>query len=403
MRGETPERSRGPAAAAGTLDLAGFQRLLDVLAERGYTVLGPRVRDGAITLAAVAAVDDLPRGWGDEQDAGRYRLRRRDDEALFGFAAGAQSAKPVFFPAEALLWRGRRDDGSFDVHAEPDEPPAPGAAPAGGPPYALVGVRACDLHAIGIQDTVLSSRAYVDGHYTARRDSSFLVAVTCSDPGGTCFCSSMGTGPRPRAGHGAAFDLALTELLDERGHRFLVDVGTPRGAELLAALPATPAGSEDVRAADRVAESAAGRMGRRLETVGLKELLYASADSPVWDDVATRCLACTSCTAVCPTCFCTTVQDVTDLSGTAADRERVWDSCFTTEFSYIHGGTVRASTRSRYRQWMTHKLASWVDQFGTSGCVGCGRCVTWCPAAIDITEEAARLRAAASAASRPAD
>jgi sulfhydrogenase subunit beta (sulfur reductase) len=153
------------------------------------------------------------------------------------------------------------------------------------------------------------------------------------------------------------------------------------------------AGEDDLTAADQVAVRAAARMGRELDTEGLKELLYASTDHPLWDDVAARCLACTNCTAVCPTCFCTTVRDVSDLTGDEAERHRTWDSCFNAEFSYIHGGTVRESTRSRYRQWMTHKLGSWVDQFGTSGCVGCGRCITWCPAAIDLTAEVAALRA----------
>ena len=185
---------------------------------------------------------------------------------------------------------------------------------------------------------------------------------------------------------------ALTELLDGGRHRFVVEVGSDRGAEVLDEIGAATATDGDVGTAARVAEDAAGRMGRTLDTDGLKELLYASAESPVWDDVATRCLSCTNCTAVCPTCFCTSVEDVTDLTGDVAGRNRVWDSCFNTDFSYIHGGTVRPSTRSRYRQWMTHKLGSWIDQFGTSGCVGCGRCITWCPAAIDITAEAAALR-----------
>jgi sulfhydrogenase subunit beta (sulfur reductase) len=142
-----------------------------------------------------------------------------------------------------------------------------------------------------------------------------------------------------------------------------------------------------------VAADAAARMGRVLETDALRDVLYASAESPRWDDVAARCLACTNCTLVCPTCFCTSVDDVTDLTATSTERHRVWDSCFSEDYSYLHGGSVRTSTASRYRQWMTHKLASWTDQFGTSGCVGCGRCITWCPAAIDITAEAAALRA----------
>jgi len=143
-----------------------------------------------------------------------------------------------------------------------------------------------------------------------------------------------------------------------------------------------------------VTENAVRHMGRRLDTDGLRDLLYANADNPQWDDVASRCLSCTNCTMVCPTCFCTNVEDVADLTGNEAERHRVWDSCFNADFSYIHGGTVRTSGRSRYRQWMTHKLAAWHDQFGSSGCVGCGRCVTWCPAAIDITAEAAAMRGA---------
>lgn len=367
------------------IDVAGLQGLVDGLLARGYVVIGPTVQSGAIVNAPITGVDDLPRGWADDQDAGHYRLRRRDDEALFGFAAGAQSAKPVFFPTEEVLWRGHRTEDGFEVDAD---------AEAGrDAPYALLGVRSCDLCAIGIHDVVLTGRLHGDVAYAARRSAAFVVAVTCSDPSGTCFCVSMETGPRPEQGRGAPYDLSLTELLDAGPHRFVVEVGSERGAEILDELGAGPALDDDVAAGDRVAEDAAGRMGRRLDTTGLKDLLYAGAESPLWEDVATRCLACGNCTAVCPTCFCTNIEDVSDLTGDVAGRTRVWDSCFDADYSFIHGGTVRASTKARYRQWMTHKLGSWVDQFGMSGCVGCGRCVTWCPAAIDLTAEVAALRA----------
>jgi ferredoxin len=251
---------------------------------------------------------------------------------------------------------------------------------------------------------VLMSRVHEDASYAARRSEAFVVAVTCSDPGGTCFCVSMGTGPHPEPGRGTPYDLALTELVDGGRHRFVVEVASERGAEVLDEIGAGPALDDELGKAGQVAEDAAGRMGRTLDTFELKELLYATAESPIWDAVAKRCLSCTNCTAVCPTCFCTSVEDVTDLSGDVAGRDRVWDSCFNADFSYIHGGTVRTSTKSRYRQWMTHKLGSWIDQFGMSGCVGCGRCITWCPAAIDITEEAAALRAeAAGVAAEPGE
>jgi len=370
------------------LGLAGLQALIDALGLRGYTVIGPTVRDGAIVNAPISSLDELPRGIGDEQDAAHYRLRDRGDEALFGFAAGAQSAKPVLFPSDELLWRSRRTADVTVIDREVEPPP--------GPPYALIGVRSCDLRAILMHDQILLERTAADVHYAARRAESFVVAVACTDPAGTCFCVSMDTGPSPRGG----YDLALTELYADGEHRFVVAVGTDRGAEVLAEVAATTATTDDVAVAERVITEASGRMGRALQTDGLKYLLYANVESPHWDDVASRCLACTNCTLVCPTCFCTSVEDVTDLTGVNAERHRVWDSCFSEEFSYIHGGSVRESTRSRYRQWITHKLAAWEDQFGSFGCVGCGRCITWCPAGIDITVEAAALRGTPSKTSQ---
>jgi ferredoxin len=367
------------------IDVTGLQAVLDALRSRGFTIIGPTVKGGAIVNGPVSSVSDFPIGWGDEQEAGRYRLRSRGDAMIFGFAAGAQSAKPVFFPTSSLLWTGSSSGGDGFEVTDRVEPSAG--------PYALIGVRSCDLSAIGIHDTVLGGRRHVDDSYVGNRSDAFIVAVTCTDPAGTCFCVSMNTGPSPIQGRGAPFDLSLTELLDESGHRFVVEVGSERGEELLQSVGAQSAAQGDVVAAERVVEVSSQRMGRSLETTGLKDLLYASVDSPIWDQIATRCLACTNCTAVCPTCFCTNVEDVTDLTGESASRHRVWDSCFRTDFSYIHGGSVRASTKARYRQWMTHKLASWEDQFGMSGCVGCGRCVTWCPVGIDITAEAAAIRA----------
>ncbi|MCU0262858.1 MAG: 4Fe-4S dicluster domain-containing protein [Candidatus Nanopelagicales bacterium] len=362
--------------ATGTLDLHGLQALIDALRGRGYRVIGPRPRDGALVLADITSVDDLPRGVGDDQAAGHYRTRARGDEALFGFAATAQSAKPVLFPADEQLWRGTRAGAGFEVSPKEAEPA----------PVALLGIRGCDLAAIGIHDTVLLGRDAVDAHYAARRARSFLIAVTCASPAGTCFCASMGTGPRP----GPGADLTLTELLEP--HRFLVETGSPAGEELLAELAPAPATPTDLDAADAVVDAAVAQMGRTMRTDDLRDLLYASAASPRWNDVAERCLACTNCTMVCPTCFCTSVEDVSDLSGDVDERHRVWDSCFSMEYSRLHGGAVRTSTGARYRQWLTHKLAAWTDQFGTSGCVGCGRCITWCPAGIDLTAEVLVLR-----------
>jgi ferredoxin len=199
----------------------------------------------------------------------------------------------------------------------------------------------------------------------------------------------MKTGPKATEG----YDLALTELIGDGHHEFLVEIGSESGADVMARIQCNPADDDRLkRAANAVAHTEA-TMGRRMDTAGIKELLYSNLEHQRWDNVAARCLGCANCTMVCPTCFCTTVEDHLDLTEHRVDRVRQWDSCFTMDFSHLHGGSVRTSLKSRYRQWMTHKLASWIDQFGTSGCVGCGRCITWCPVGIDITEEAAAIRA----------
>jgi heterodisulfide reductase subunit C len=357
---------------------ADFQRFFDVLKHHGYRIAGPTVRDGAIVYDELASVLDLPVGWTDEQEGGTYRLRRRDDQALFGYAVGPHSWKKFLYPPLARLWKAKRNDGGFQIMAENDEPPK----------FAFIGVRSCELHAIAIQDKVFLNGQYGDSIYQARREQVFIVAVNCGQAGGTCFCVSMNTGPRVTSG----FDLALTEVLERGEHYFIVEAATDKGAEILGELAHREATDGEREKAESVVEHTAGQMGRTMETGGIKELLYRNQQHPRWDDVASRCLTCANCTMVCPTCFCSTVEDVTDLAGEHAERWRKWDSCFTMDFSYLHGGSVRASTKARYRQWMTHKLASWIDQFGSSGCVGCGRCITWCPVAIDITEEVRAIR-----------
>jgi ferredoxin len=359
------------------LDRAGLDRLIGALSARGHRVLGPTVRDGAIVYGDLSATADLPVGWTDRQEPAKYRLVRRDDDALFGFVVGPQSPKTHLHPAEVVVWAGERTAQGFAM-APPPEPPR----------FAFVGVRPCELAAIRIQDRVFLGGER-DAVYGRRRDGAFLVAVNCTEPGGTCFCTSMGTGPGATEG----FDVVLTEVMEKKEHYFTAVAGSERGAELLAEAQAAEAKKGQVKAAADLVEAAAGRMGRHMETDGLADLLRQGLEHPHWQEVAKRCLTCANCTLVCPTCFCSNVEDSTDLTGRSAERVRRWDSCFNLEFSLIHGGAHRSSPAARYRQWMTHKLAWWFDQFGTSGCVGCGRCITWCPVGIDITAEAAAIRA----------
>lgn len=352
-----------------------MQALIDELRSDGYRTIGPRLEDQAIVYDDIAAVSDFPEGWTDEQDGGHYRVRQTGDGKLFGYAVGPHSWKKFLHPPMQTLWRARRENGEVTIAAGED-PEAP---------FAFFGVRACELHAIAIQDTVFLEGPHVDPHYAARRDGAFMVALNCSKAGGTCFCTSMNTGPKAESG----YDLALTEIGEGN---LLCEIGSEAGAAMVARLPSRPAGTAETERAEDVVTRTAESMGRQMKADDLHDLLLANLDHPRWDDVAERCLSCSNCTMVCPTCFCTTVEEKNDLAGVETAREQRWDSCFTTEFTHIHGGSVRSSTRSRYRQWMTHKLATWIDQFGTSGCVGCGRCITWCPVGIDITEEVAAIR-----------
>ena len=359
------------------VDREGFSALFGALTDCGYLIIGPTVRDDAIVYEELASVEDLPIGWTDEQEAGTYRLRRRDDGALFGYAVGPHSWKKYLFPPRQSLWNVRRENGSLRF-VESDLPSQR---------MAFLGVRACELAAMAVQDKVFLESGFVDRSYLAARSRSLIVGVNCSVAGGTCFCVSMGTGPSCESG----FDLVITELIGNGRHDFLLRSATEAGEAVLVRMEGRPAVAEDQARATLVTEATAARMGRELAAASVHDLLLANLEHPRWDDVASRCLACTNCTLVCPTCFCSTTEDGSDLSGDQATRSRRWDSCFTLEFSGLHQTPVRSSVRARYRQWLTHKLATWHDQFGTSGCVGCGRCITWCPVGIDLTEEVAAI------------
>ena len=363
---------------AATIDSRGLDALIRILGALGYDTTGPVVRDGAISPGPVSGVADLPVGYRDEQAPGHYRLRRGDDEAVFSWAVGPGSWKAELFPPTQELWRASVD-GDEVIFTQPESPAAP---------MAVIGARPCELAALAVLDRVMRNNEVADPRYVARRDGTFVVVAECGVPADTCFCSSMATGPGAEGG----FDLALAELGDDGSRHFVVRVGSERGAEVLSLLATSSATPEDLEDRSEMLAHAASAMRRHMDTDGLPALLARNLEHPRWDEVAERCLACGNCTLVCPTCFCSTIWDSTDLDGTIV-RGRSWASCFELAHSYLYSGPVRVSRRSLYRQWMTHKLSTWWDQFGTSGCVGCGRCIVWCPVGIDITEEAAAIGA----------
>jgi sulfhydrogenase subunit beta (sulfur reductase) len=352
-------------------------QLLTTLTGLGYRCIGPTVRDGAIAYEVLHGVGDLPVGVRVDQQPGSYRLESTRHVRYFDWANGAQALKPWLFSARECLWTAQRSaDGrlSFTEQA------------AQGELTAVIGVRACDLAALGLQDSHFLAEGAVDAWYAERRRRLLLVAVNCTQPAATCFCASTGDGPSAQAG----YDLVLDEL-DEG---FLIAAGSETGRRILARLPVSAPSDAQQGAAREATVQAAARQTRTLPARNLQALIFGNLGHPRWEDVAARCLSCGNCTSVCPTCFCYREAEQPSLDGIASRHIREWDSCFTQGHSYIHNFTIRPDTRLRYRQWLTHKLGSWHEQYGRSGCVGCGRCITWCPTGIDITAEVAAIAGA---------
>jgi ferredoxin len=355
--------------------------LIQTLRRQGYSVLGPRVTDGAISLLPIESAAQLPQGLSDEQDGGWYRVVEGEPELSFQYVVGPDGPKRYFFPANLRLFQFHVTADNFVMDVGPPQVSK----------LAMLGVRACELAAIEVQDRVFGRddprtfRCESEPWYTQIRQETLLIAVNCTRPSGTCFCAAWGTGPAATKG----FDLALTELRDG----FLVQVGSKRGADLAAELPVREPTLAEVELAEIRLDRARERMGRQLDVTDVERLLDQSIEYPEWDEIARRCLSCGNCTMVCPTCFCCTVSDTTNLAATKeVTRTRQWESCFTHQFTYTISGPERNTIRGRYRHWLRHKLCAWWEQFQCSGCVGCGRCITWCPVGIDLTEEVRRLR-----------
>jgi ferredoxin len=361
------------------LELKDLDALIGALRRSGYTVIGPTVRDGAIVLEPLEGAAELPKGWTDVQAPGAYALEKLPSDEMFGYVVGPHSWKKFLFPPRASLFKAQRTSKGFEVMQGNGQEP---------PKYAFIGIRPCDLAALDTHDRIFMKGHYVDPTYRALREMLFTVAVNCTRPGGNCFCTSMDTGPVAQEG----YDLSITEVLEGTAHYFVVDAGSSRGREILGEVPHREAEKHEEDSAHVRTARAAGNMPKSVDTENIKPMLYAAFEHAEWDEVAKRCLACTNCTMVCPTCFCSTVEDTTDLTGSRAERNKRWDSCFTMDYTKVAGGNVRPSKRARYRQWLTHKFAYWIDQFGTSGCVGCGRCITWCPVGIDVTAELGAIR-----------
>jgi NAD(P)H-flavin reductase len=371
--------ANAPAADVRWLPTERLDDLLDALRGAGRRVVGPTLVDGAIEMAELTDATELPFGWTVDSSPGAVHVRRvegeRAEARAFDTGPAWRGIKPWTFPSEVeAIGFETAEDGTVRVRV----------AAAATEPLAIIGARACDLAALAIHDRVLAEGPAVDPDYAARRADLFVVAVECALATATCFCASMGTGPEVSSGA----DVVLAEL--DGG--FAAKAGSAAGAALLAELGLAAADADTGPAAARQVAATRASMHDGVEVEGLHDRLLANLDHPRWDEVASRCLACANCTLVCPTCFCTGTTITSNLDGTVSSSARTWDSCFTAGFAQVAGGgSFRPRHQDRYRQWLTHKFATWWDQFGTSGCVGCGRCVAWCPVGIDVREELAAI------------
>lgn len=356
-----------------------FEQLLGLIKDQGFKLIGPTVRDEAITYNEIQSAQELPIGWADEQAPGHYRLKHRNDKAYFGYNLGQDSWKKFLLPPREKLWTARKTDNKLVAFQEvlpPEEK------------MAFIGVRACEIQAIVVLDKVFKHKLAVYQQYQRRRDHTFIMAVNCTTAASTCFCVSMQAGPEVTK----EYDLALTEVINEKEHYFLVAAGSVLGESLCETLQLPPAKEEECQSGRALVEKTKEQMGRQVDNANVQEVLRNTYHSKRWDEVATRCINCANCTMVCPTCFCSDTEDKVSVDGTQVEHIQRWESCFNLSHSAIHGGSIRTSAESRYRQWLTHKFGTWWDQFGVSGCIGCGRCIVWCPVGIDVTEELKKLQ-----------
>ncbi len=305
-----------PVGSFVRIEKSELQAILDSLQQREFRTIGPTVRDGAIVLDDLASLDQLPMGYLDVQDGGSYRLETDETSGYFDYVVGPESLKRFLFPPHTVVLEGHRENGKWVMATKRDQTR----------PLAIIGARSCDLHALELQDRVFLKNSFVDPTYQARREDLFVLAVNCRRAAATCFCHSMKTGPACKSG----FDLALTEFDDS----FVLEVGTLRGGELATVTNWTPCSLERVHEAQGVPEHLARTMkqrptksrpgrgqprGRHLNTTDIHDLLVDNLQHPRWDEVARRCLACGNCTLVCPTCFCSSLEERDGFDGRSSE------------------------------------------------------------------------------------
>ena len=241
------------------------------------------------------------------------------------------------------------------------------------PARVILGMRACDARAVQLLDGVFGSEELTDPYWVQRREQTTVVVLGCATPCATCFCTTVGSGPFD--GRGA--DVLLTEV----GDAYIADVRTGKGEYLFGHL--ADASQKQTKASQRIQAEATEKVDRPFQAEGIKDKLYGLFESDFWFEIQQACLGCGVCTFLCPTCHCFDIVDEVQRS----ERVRNWDTCMFRIYSQeASGHNPRPTNVERTRQRIMHKYAYFVESFGEIGCTGCGRCVRYCPAAIDIRE-----------------
>jgi hypothetical protein len=257
---------------------------------------------------------------------------------------------------------------------------------------ALLAVHPCDLHGLLVLERTFLGQMK-DAAYERVRSRATVVGLNCQNVGEKCFCASFGTGPFfgfwMQQGPPFGCDAILTDL----GERFLVETFGEKGDMLFVKVKSSPPSLDDIGEKFKREAAAKERFRKTLNTRDLPALMRRNLYHPTWRITGEgKCLSCANCTNVCPTCFCYDTWDKAQLDLSVIERVRRWDSCQDERFAEVHGGNFRSTREARLRQFVCHKLSYWVEQYGCFGCVGCGRCMTWCPTGIDLTEIAAEIR-----------
>jgi sulfhydrogenase subunit beta (sulfur reductase) len=239
--------------------------------------------------------------------------------------------------------------------------------------YAFVGLHICEINAIKRLDMVLHD----DPYYKARRDNMLVIGVSCK-PTDECFCQSMEANVLPEG--------VCDIFLKEDGDGYTALAGSEAGRRLLSGHRFQPSDKKILKVKVEYDDK------KHVDLEKVWANMVKNYSSPLWDEMAKVCLGCANCTVVCPLCYCYDVQDITAVSPENPERHKCWDSCTLLNFATVTGGhKFRKDIKSRFKNIYTHKFKSYVDEFSVTACVGCGRCITFCPAGINMKANLERL------------